>query len=606
MTRVLASDLSTFYRSQLCPRLEEPAKRRLDDAIKLLTHRQFDEHQRVLKQRRADAERPFMLFIVGAGNAGKSSLINAIAGRTVAPVSIEPLTWKIDVYEQAERESATLRWVDERTTEHTIDGARALCEREEAEAQQADQRGTLYTGRIVEAVWRLSETTLPANVQLVDTPGVHQIRTNLRGTASAGQYRPLVGGSEHLIGLAQVYFHRADGVLWVLDGTCLDDVAGRAVEDLSFFAKEQYAVINKVDAVSGVTTDEIIAYGRQRLGQHFKHFLPLSARQACKDPQRGGLPELMSFVRESFLADARSGKVRATVSLVGAELGAAERITRGERQRLEGSLEAINRLQIEIAAEAERVCVEHQRQARHAISQAFSTAAATVDASWIQGLNGPESARRLHLQNLIPTKAVKDVAQRHLTAAVDEVLAAGKLKYALLRLQSGRYDFAGRQTTTEVEIDSRMLDSSARWVPGHYDVNAANIGDWSAEEVGATAGAAIIGALIGGPFGFFLGGVLGKVFGEERKIKKAVSALGEQVLAAGVTAGDDVARTLRDTIQRAVTALETAGAKVIEKQTGLSPKAVVEAIDDWNRWTTRIVGLRTQPLVPPHLLLGGP
>lgn len=51
-----------------------------------------------LVQLAEDLGRPFLLFVVGMGKFGKSTLINALLGQRVAAMDALPKTWKIDVF----------------------------------------------------------------------------------------------------------------------------------------------------------------------------------------------------------------------------------------------------------------------------------------------------------------------------------------------------------------------------------------------------------------------------------------------------------------------------------------------------------------------------
>ncbi|NLJ84150.1 MAG: hypothetical protein GX336_04480 [Halanaerobiaceae bacterium] len=58
---------------------------------------------------------PFLLFIVGMGKYGKSTLVNALIGKEVADIDVLPKTWKIDIFEaQSENDGneVRLRFVD--------------------------------------------------------------------------------------------------------------------------------------------------------------------------------------------------------------------------------------------------------------------------------------------------------------------------------------------------------------------------------------------------------------------------------------------------------------------------------------------------------------
>ena len=46
-----------------------------------------------------------MLYMIGVGNAGKSSVLNSLVGSNVAEVATLPKTWKTDLFFKAEKEN---------------------------------------------------------------------------------------------------------------------------------------------------------------------------------------------------------------------------------------------------------------------------------------------------------------------------------------------------------------------------------------------------------------------------------------------------------------------------------------------------------------------
>ena len=56
-----------------------------------------------IKSLAEELDNKFMLFVMGSGKNGKSTLINALAGKQVAKESISPETWKIDVFTNYEK-----------------------------------------------------------------------------------------------------------------------------------------------------------------------------------------------------------------------------------------------------------------------------------------------------------------------------------------------------------------------------------------------------------------------------------------------------------------------------------------------------------------------
>jgi GTPase SAR1 family protein len=416
--RALAADLAAFYRRHIEPAQYQAAVARLDLAIEQLDDPLFSGQRTPLCERRLDVERPLMIFVVGVGKAGKSSLINAIAGVDVAPKALLPLTWKIDSYQQHPVARATLRWSNGQETEHAIDEARRLCAEEEAQAKRADAEGRLYTGAVVEARWLLPEIEVPGEVQLVDTPGLHQIRANLRDDPSAERYRPLVQSAPDVLGLAQVYLNKSDAVLWVLDGTQLAGIAGTAVEEMAFYRRDQHAVINKIDVLDGVTPSEIEQNARSMFGDHFGRYFPISAKRARKDPDKWGLSVLQRFLADEFVHQATRKKALATNTLVNVELDAGARVAQSEIERLSDALDKQRAADHHLESRADRLLSGHATNIESAYRDAFAPSRRAMTAHFVKQLPGKdERAARRAFEAHVPRDRCADILAREVRAA---------------------------------------------------------------------------------------------------------------------------------------------------------------------------------------------
>lgn len=112
---------------------------RLDSLSKVSDRYGLAEIPNKISERKRDATLPVLVVIAGEGNYGKSSLLNKLAGRDVAPVSIVPLTWKVDVYRlsKSECEYAQVRYVGEDGyREVSVEEAQSLCAQEEAQIKR--------------------------------------------------------------------------------------------------------------------------------------------------------------------------------------------------------------------------------------------------------------------------------------------------------------------------------------------------------------------------------------------------------------------------------------------------------------------------------------
>ncbi len=181
------------------------------------TARRYDLKEEVnrLDDRERDADLGLLVLVTGEGNFGKSSLINALAGRPVAPVSIFPKTFKVDVYMSAgdADEHAILRVADAAEgVRMSVNEGLSRCDEEEAAADRASKLGEYYRPSILEAIWCFQGFGMGSDACLVDTPGLAQMLRDDQVLSSS-----LVRGLGATYSVEEVWalwYHRADVVLW--------------------------------------------------------------------------------------------------------------------------------------------------------------------------------------------------------------------------------------------------------------------------------------------------------------------------------------------------------------------------------------------------------
>lgn len=125
------------------------------------------------RQRQHDLREPLLIMVVGEGKFGKSSLINALLGTSVAPVSRLPKTWKVDLYEPTRgEETATLFWRSRPGSEDvaSMRVARAVCEEQERRAEAAATTGRKWQSDLYQVKWKVQCGWIPQGATLVDTP----------------------------------------------------------------------------------------------------------------------------------------------------------------------------------------------------------------------------------------------------------------------------------------------------------------------------------------------------------------------------------------------------------------------------------------------------
>jgi len=314
------------------------------------------EHADRLDDRARDASFGLLAMVVGAGNYGKSSLINALCGKSVAPVSVLPKTFKIDVFAPGDLDTALVRRVGcPLPTECSQAEARLI------EAAEEKRRGAGGDPPLAEIVWRYGDLALPPGISIIDTPGISQA---LRGAAKGVSLTKVLGSTFEVDEVWARWFHRADVVIWAFCANKLEDADTRAALEaaLNLFDKPLIPVATKADLIRPDRWDEI----RDRFQCLYGDLL--ETRRATKlylTVTGGSHPELVGTgigelrsCLELFAADAGERKVRAEADYVRDESKAVGQVLDETAKLLVANLRSIaslgDSLAVEASNEAER------------------------------------------------------------------------------------------------------------------------------------------------------------------------------------------------------------------------------------------------------------
>ncbi len=276
-----------------------------------------------------------MIFIVGNGCTGKSTLLNALIGYEVAKPDELPNTWKIDVYSPSLAENkALIKYTDGHSKTCTVEEAEQIVKTEEIKTKNSkskynDQlriemancktketreelkkylsRKFLYKSNISEIRWHVKPNRLLEKCLLVDTPGLNQ---NLYDLEQLGSIRD--------------YYHKADGILWLLDGSAiaakntsnLIDELKTVLHDVGGIRGNIIGVINRMDNVfanGGETAvQQVCQSAKQIFGEYFSQIIPISALQAYNSTknsdasgvEKSNIKSLENAINDIFLSKA--------------------------------------------------------------------------------------------------------------------------------------------------------------------------------------------------------------------------------------------------------------------------------------------------------------
>lgn len=209
-----------------------------------------------------ELENPFLLFIMGLGNYGKSTLINALLQEKVIETSDIPNTWKLDLFIKSDNEKVEITYNDEREIVKSLSRGKKILKEEEdkfktskkeiskkilnyknklskdklKEFKMEQEKLYLYKSDIDQIKYYLNNKKILNDFTIVDTPGLNQ--TLLKNT----------------IKRMNTYYQKADGVIWLIDAqNIVSKETNKLIEEINkidnLHEKKIIGVVNKIDII---------------------------------------------------------------------------------------------------------------------------------------------------------------------------------------------------------------------------------------------------------------------------------------------------------------------------------------------------------------------
>lgn len=230
-------------------------------------------------------EGAFDLVVAGQFKRGKTSLINALIGADILPVSVVPLTSIITVLIYGPALRVKVHFNGERTMEI----------KPESLPEYVTEKGNPKNEKNVkEVVVEYPSPYLKDGVRIVDTPGVGSVY-------------------EHNTDVAYRYLPRSDAVLFLLS---VDQPLSRAefdfLGDVGEYANKIFFLLNKADYLSDTELGESVGFLRGELRKALTSepvIFPVSAKLALEGKVKGSdealkrsrLPEFSEALREFLM-----------------------------------------------------------------------------------------------------------------------------------------------------------------------------------------------------------------------------------------------------------------------------------------------------------------
>lgn len=209
-----------------------------------------------------ELENPFLLFIMGSGNYGKSTLINALLQDKIIETSDIPNTWKLDLFIKSDNEKIKITYNDEREIVKSLSSGKKILKEEEykfktskkeiskiilnyknklskdklKEFKMEQERLHLYKSDINQIKYYLKNKKILNDFTIVDTPGLNQ--TLLKNTVKR----------------MNKYYQISDGVIWLIDAqNIVSKETNKLIDEINkidnLHEKKIIGVVNKIDII---------------------------------------------------------------------------------------------------------------------------------------------------------------------------------------------------------------------------------------------------------------------------------------------------------------------------------------------------------------------
>ncbi|WP_270940105.1 dynamin family protein [Romboutsia lituseburensis] len=247
-----------------------------------------------------ELKNPFLLFVIGSGNYGKSTLINALLNQNIVETNDIPNTWKLDEFIMADDEKIEIYYTDKEKDIISIDKGKYILNNEEYKFKQSKkyissiikeykknkdistkelkeykiklEEKYLYESNIEKVKYYLKKGSILNDFIIVDTPGLNQ--TLLKNTLNR----------------MKTYYEKADGVIWLIDASnVVSSETSKLINEINYIdefyktKKNKIAVVNKIDIIKKENIANL-AKVRRRIteiyGSEFEDIVYVSAKEA--------------------------------------------------------------------------------------------------------------------------------------------------------------------------------------------------------------------------------------------------------------------------------------------------------------------------------------
>lgn len=288
-----------------------------------------------------ELKNPFLLFILGCGKYGKTTLINSLIEDDMLKIDDIPNTWKLDTLIKSEKDKIDIIYKDKQVIDLTLEEGINILKEEERKYEDSKleirnnidiykkinkrsieelksykkylEEKYLYESDIEEVKYYINKNGILNDFIVVDTPGLNQtLKSNTK---------------ERMID----YYNRADGVIWILDA---QNIVAKSSEDLieelikNYIIDDNFnniiCIINKIDTIKEKYIEKIRIKVEELYKNKFKDIVLVSSKKALngyinenlEDIELSNIKTLLKSINDNFKIHSEEVQIKAKYNLI--------------------------------------------------------------------------------------------------------------------------------------------------------------------------------------------------------------------------------------------------------------------------------------------------